>query len=170
MDISEVFARLKARMLEGMVFHDEMCRYFDFLGLCGYRELHRDHYNEETEGYVRLCEYYMHHFNKLIPHTTMERPDVIPESWHMYSMKDVDAGTKRNAVRSAFQKWVEWESATKDLYEDMCGELLNNGEIAAEKFISHYAKDVDDELAEATDTHIKLETIGYDLQFIMSEQ
>lgn len=166
MEVNEIFATLKTHMLEGMVFHDEMATYFDFLGLCKYRDMHRHHYYEETEGYCRLCEYYMHHFNKLIPHSIMERQEVIPNAWEMYTRQEVDTGTKRNAVRSAMQKWVEWETETKDLLEEMCGELLNNGEIAAEKFLSYYVKDVDDELADAIDLHIKLETIGYDLQFM----
>lgn len=157
--MEEVFAKIKARMLEGMVFHDEMSRYYDFLDMCEYRDEHRKQYAEETKGYQKLCEYYMHHYNKLIPHTPMARPDVIPESWYMYQMQDVDTSTKKNAVRSGAKKWVSWESETKDLYEDMCGELLNNGEIASAYFIMDYVKDVDCELAKATDLHIKLESL-----------
>lgn len=155
--MEEVFARLKARMLEGMVFHDEMSRYYDFLGMCDMRDKHRCHYKEETEGYIKLCEYYMHHFGKLIPHTPMNRPDVIPESWYMYSRQDVDASTKRNAVKSGAKKWIAWESETKDLYEDCCGELLNNGEIASSYFIMNYVADVDNELAGAHELLIQVE-------------
>lgn len=167
MEINDIFATLKARMLSGMVFHDEMARYFDFLGLSRYRDMHREHYQEETDGYTRLCEYYMHHFNKLIPTQPMERPDVIPDGWYMYTRQEVDTGTKRNAVKSAMQKWVDWESETKDLLENMCGELLNNGEIATEKFISQFVTDVDYELAEAKQLHIKLESIGYDITLMV---
>ena len=170
MEVSEVFSKVKARMLEGMVFHDEMSRYFDFLDLCGYRYRHRKHYEEETKGYQKLCEYYMHHFNKLIPHQPMDRPDVIPDSWYNYSQTEVDSNTKRNAIRNATRKWVEWETDTKNIYENMCGELLNEGEIASYEFLSRFVKDVDEELKEAIHHHISLETIGYDLSFILSEQ
>ena len=149
--MEEIFAKLKAHMLEGMVFHDEMSRYYDFLSLCDYRDEHKKRYEEETKGYQRLCEYYMHHYNKLLPNLPMNRPDEIPDSWYMYKRQDVDTNTRKNAVRSGMQKWVEWESETKDLYEEMCGELLNNGEIASACFISKYITDVDHELAEATD-------------------
>ena len=148
--MEEVFARLKARMLEGMVFHDEMARYYDFLNMCEFRDEHRKHYAEETEGYQKLCDYYMHHFNKLLPNLPMSRPEVIPDSWRMYTRQDVDEGTRTNAKRDGIRKWIEWETETKDLYEDMCGELLNNGEIAAAIFVGKFVKDVDCELAEAT--------------------
>lgn len=167
---NEIFSTMKARMLEGMVFHDEMSRYFDFLNLPGYRYRHRKHYEEETKGYQKLCEYYMNHFNKLIPTNPMDRPDIIPDSWYKYARTDVDAGTKRSAVKTAVEKWVEWETETKNIFEEMCGELLNNGEIASYEFLSRYVKDVDEELKEAYSHHIALETIGYDLSFILCEQ
>ena len=156
--MEDVFARLKARMLEGMVFHDEMSRYYDFLGMSDMREKHRCHYADETEGYIKLCEYYIYHFGKLIPQTPMNRPDVIPDSWYMYSRQDVDASTRRNAMRSGAKMWVAWESETKDLYEDCCGELLNNGEIASAYWLMDYIKDVDDELAGAHELLISVES------------
>ena len=148
--MEEIFAKIKAHMLEGMVFHDEMARYYDFLGLDAHRDNHRKHYEEETKGYQKLCGYYMHHHNKLLPNYPMNRPDVIPESWFMYKRQDVDINTKKNALRSGIKKWVDWETETKDFYEEMCGELLNEGEIASAHFIMKYVKDVDCELAEAT--------------------
>lgn len=157
--MEEIFARLKARMLEGMVFHDEMVRYYDFLNMSEYRDEHREHYDEETCNYRDLCGYYMHTCNKLLPNLPMNRPDVIPDSWYKYKRQDVDTNTKKIAIRNGVQKWVEWETETKDLYEDMCGELLNNGEIAAAHFVSRFVKDVDYELKEATDLHIRLESL-----------
>lgn len=163
MDIQDIFARIKARMLEGMVFHDEMARYYDFLGMCGMRDCHRDRYHDETDGYIELCEYYMHTHNKLIPTIPMQRPDVIPESWYMYMRQDVDNGTKKSSYKNAMKKWVDWETGTHDLLEDMCGELLNSGEIADAIYIARYIKDVSEELKEATDKHIRLESNGYEL-------
>ena len=57
MTVEEIFSRMKAHALEGMVFHDEMARYFDFLNLCGYRECHKCHYEDETEGYYVLYNF-----------------------------------------------------------------------------------------------------------------
>lgn len=170
MTVEEIFSRMKAHALEGMVFHDEMARYFDFLNLCGYRECHKMHYEDETEGYRKLCEYYMNHFNRLLPNAPMERPNVIPESWLGYTRQDVDAGTKTSAVKTAIKRWVEWERETKDLYESMYAELLNENEIAAASFVLEYVKDVDRELKDAEKMHIDLESVGYDIGFILSNQ
>lgn len=156
MEVSEIFARLKAHALEGMVFHDCMVRYFDFLALDEHKERHLKQYEEETKCYQMLCDYYMNHYNEFIPEQPMERPDVIPESWYRYSRMDVDSGTRNNAIRVASGKWVDWERETKTLYEEMCKELIEQGEIASAMFVSHLVKDVSRELAEAEKKHIDL--------------
>ena len=157
MEVSEIFARMKAHALEGMVFHDEMVRYFSFLNLKSYAELHKEHYEEETKGYQKLCDYYINHYNELIPEQPMNRPDVIPESWYRYRRQDVDTGTRNNAIRVAHGKWVDWERETKSLYEEMCHELMEKGEVAASMFVSCYVTNVDEELAEAERRHIDLD-------------
>ena len=157
MDVSEIFARLKQHALEGMVFHDEMVRYYDFLNLETHRKRHLRQYEEETRGYRRLCDYYMSRYNQLIPEKPMNRPDVIPESWYRYSRPDVDANTRNNAIRVASGKWVDWERETKTLYEEMYQELMNIGEIASAMFVSCMIRDVDEEHAEAVRKHIDLD-------------
>ena len=52
----------------------------------------------------------------------------------------------------------------------MYAELLNENEIAAANFVCGYVQDVDDELKEAEKVHINLETVGYDIGYILSNQ
>ena len=170
MTTAEIFAKLKAHALEGLVFHDEMARYYDFLALDGYKECHEYHYAEESNAYRKLCSYYMNHYHRFIPTLPMERPDVIPQSWYNYSRQDVDAGTKASSVKTGAGKWVEWEKKTKQIYEEMYEELVSLDEIAAADFIMCFIRDVDNELKYATTKHLALEAAGYDIHFILSEQ
>lgn len=149
MEVSEIFARLKAHMLEGMVFHDEMARYYGFLNCGRWKSEHEWRYAEETEGYRDLCEYYMTTYNMLIPVEPMNRPDVIPDSWYRYMRQDVDVNTRKNGMEIGIRKWVEWERETKNLYQEMWKELVDIGEIAAAQFISRYIRAVDKELKNA---------------------
>ena len=100
----------------------------------------------------------------------MERANVIPESWYGHKRQDVDKGTKQSAVKSAINKWVEWETKTKDLYEEMWLELINNEEVASAHFVAGFVRDVDNELKEAKKTHMNLETAGYDIGYILANQ
>lgn len=168
--VAEVFAKIKAHMLEGMVMHDEMARYYSFLNLKGYEKCHEYHYAEETKNYRNLCRYYMEHHNTFIPHLPMNQPDVIPEGWRNAKRKDVDKGTKQAGVKAGMSKWVEWEKKTKELFSDMYFSLVEIGEAAAAEEIARYVRDVDDELKCAESKHLTLESIGYDLSTIVSEQ
>lgn len=170
MIIEEIFAKLKNHMLEGMVFHDQMARYYDFLNLKGYKRCHEYHYFDETLGYRRLCRYFMNHYHMFIPFDDMDNPRVIPESWYKYTRQEVDTGTKKSAVKAGIEKWVKWEHETKDLYQKMYQELMNIGEVAAAEMLACYVKDVNCELKYAERKHIDLESVNYDLPTIVIEQ
>jgi len=170
METQEIFSQIKTHMLEGMVFHDEMMRYWDFLALKGYKAAHKHHYEEETKGYRDLCSYYIRHYNMLIQPGTMTRPDVIPDSWYKYYRQEVDASTKRTAVKNGFMKWVEWEEKTKELYEQMCKELYMQNEISAALYFSKFVNAVDEELSKAYKKQMQLDNIVYDISFILAEQ
>ena len=144
--IKDIFAKIRAHMLEGMVFHDEMMRYYDFLGLEEERDEHLEHYMEESDGYQALSRYFVNHYNMLIPQEKMKRPDVIPESWYRYTRQEVDASTRQTARHDAYRRWVEWERNTKDFYQEQYQELASMGEIAAAHFLLHFILAVDDEL------------------------
>jgi len=158
MDVSEIFAKLKSHILEGLVFHDEMVRYYGFIHCDNFKREHEERYWDESEGYRKLCDYYMNHYNSLIPTEPMERPDVIPDSWYRYTRQEVDSQTRNTAIRVGAEKWVKWEKQTKNLYQQMWSELTGIGEIAAACFLECYIRDVDCELKHAEKSHMEVET------------
>lgn len=170
MVVEDVFERLKKHMLEGMVFHDQMSRYYDFLSLKGYKRCHEYHYFGEILGYRKLCRYFMNHYHTFIPYTDMDDPKVIPENWYRYSRQEVDSSTKKAAVKSGIEKWVKWEKDTKKLYQAMYKELMALDEVAAAQLIGCYVEDVSCELKYAERKHLDLEAIDYDLPTIVFEQ
>ena len=117
-----------------------------------------------------LKKYYINHFNRLVEEKPIENPAVIPAGWYPYTRQDIDAATKRSAVKSGIEKWVAWEKDTKALYQRMYQELMNIGEVAAAKMLSKFIKNVDNELKWAQRKHIELVDADYDMSFIMGEQ
>ena len=170
MTTEEIFNKLASHMVEGIMIHDEMANAYDFLGLYGFAKCHDYHHFEETCNYRCLAHYYSIHYHKLLMIDTQSRQTLIPENWYKYSTMDVDTGTKRTAVKDLMKKWVEWERDTKKLYQQMKQELCNIGEVAAALKIDCFINDVDDELVHAEKKLIKLETIGYDINTIISWQ
>lgn len=170
MTVDEIFSKIAFHMIEGMMVHDEIANAYDFLGLYGFSKYHAYHHLEETKAYMCLQHYYSVHFHKLLNIDKIPQPDIIPQTWYKYSTNDVDTNTKRQAVQMLVRKWVEWETATKKLYEEMYSELLDLNEIAAAEEIKCYILCVVDELKHAEKKLVKLETIEYNIGTIISWQ
>ena len=166
MTVEEVFAKLNAHIIEGVMFHDQMAEYFDFLNLHGYKRMHEYHALDEFVERRSVVRYYTNHYNKLLPDAEVTDPEVLPANCRSYSRQQVDAGTKRRAIKDSFVRWRSWEAETKKLYEQSYSNLCDLGEIAAACKVRDLISDVDMELKGVDRMHIKLESIYYDLPTI----
>lgn len=171
MSVEDIFVELSEHMLKGLMFHEEMANYFAFLCLEGYSYRHEHQYEEESKSYRKITNYYITHYNQLIPKRgRLETPQLIPNTWYGHDRKDVDANIKRNAIREAFQSWVNWEKETKELYESKRTELCEMKEVSAALFIDCFIRDVDNELKDAETELLNLMAINFDMPYIMGEQ
>jgi hypothetical protein len=166
----EIASEISSHMIKGLMFHSQMADYYKFLGLSKYSECHENHYKKEDCAWRKFSNYVIEHYNKLIPEKEIESPDAIPQSWYDYSRQDVDAGTKSKAVKAGLEKWLEWETETKTLYQNMFYELLMMKEVAFAMHLKHYIKDVDCEITDVTQYQLNKSSVGYDIGVIISEQ
>ena len=163
MTVEEIFNKLATHMCEGVAYHDEMARAYDYVGFRGLYKCHVYRACDEKHSYLQLSHYYMTHYFKLLQIENVYESKLIPENWYKYTTQAVDGGTKRNTVKELMEKWVKWEESTKKLYEEMHSELNQLNECAASLFIEQYIKEVDDELEYARRKLTMLESIGYDM-------
>lgn len=170
MTVDEIFSRIAMHMVEGMMIHDQIQQGYDFLGLYGFAKCHEYHHIEETKGYECLIHYYSTHYHKLLIIENVPKPSIIPDTWYKYTTMAVDGNTKRQATQLLMKKWVEWEQETKKLYQEMYTELCSLNEIDAANKIKCYICNVSDELKHAEKKLIKLETIDYNINTIVSWQ
>ena len=170
MTTEEVFSMLDARGIKGMMFHQQMADYFDFLNLRGYKRLHEYRFLSESAELRGLHRYYINHYNRLIPQRDPGDPKAIPDSWYRYSRQDVGPADKKKFILSAFHDWVEWETETKKIYEDAWNALCSNKDYAAVNKISKCLADVDMELKKATRMCITLKDVDADLDYVLTVQ
>ena len=166
MTVEEIFTTINSHMITGIMLHDQLAEYYDFLNLHGYKRCHEFHALEEFATRRSLVRYYINHYNKLLPDAPVEDPRAIPGGWRSYERKQVDVSTKKRAIRDGMALWEEWENKTKSLYEKSYTQLCELGEIAAACKIKELVADVDQELKVATRKSIELQSIEYDLSTI----
>ena len=170
MTVDDIYSKIATHMIQGMMFHEQLANYFDFLGLKGYKKCHEYHFFEESKAYRSVCRYFINHHNKLIKTAPVDDPHTIPDSWYKYSRHSVDVNTRKNAVENAIEIWVKWETDTKILYEQSYDELLDIKEAASAFKIKELIEDVDRELEHAECKYIKLKAIDFDMSVIVPEQ
>lgn len=170
MTIDEIFTTIGRTMVEGLMFHSQLCDYFCFLGLKGYSKCQKYHYFEESCNYKKLGHYYLKHFGKIILEEGFNNPKVIPETWIKYTRADVNMQIRKSSIQNGFEKWVHWETDVKKTYESMYNELIKLNETAAALELKKYLEDVDEELAKATQKWLELKATDWDISLIMEEQ
>lgn len=163
MTTEEIFTKLISHMTEGVMYHSVMADAYNFLGLWGFAKCQTYHQFEEMQGLSCLQHYYATHYFRLISTEEFSKPEIIPITWYKYSTQSVDPSTKRSSIKDLIQKWINWEKATKKLYQEMRQELTTLNELGAAQKLDTYIKDVTKELHDVEKFAIKLETIGYDL-------
>ena len=119
MSVEEIFNKLASHMKEGVAYHDEMAKAYDFLGFWGLSKCHVYHAIEEKEGYYCLSHYYATHYFKLLQLEDIPPTKLIPDTWYKYTTHAVDNGTKKSALKELMGKWIEWEKKTKQFYSEM---------------------------------------------------
>jgi len=66
MTVEEIFNKIATHMYEGVKYHEEMAKAYDFLGFWGLYMCHIHHSLEEKNGYNCLSHYYATHYFKLL--------------------------------------------------------------------------------------------------------
>lgn len=170
MTVSEVFERLDKRLKEGMVLHDKLADYYDFLGLMGFKRMHEYRFFAEAAQMRGVNRYYINHFGRLIRETGMDLANIIPVSWYGPERREVGTSSKRSAIKTGLETWVEWERATKKLYEECYSCLCKQDEIAAACKIKELVSGVDMELKCAERLYLRMQSIDYDMPTVILMQ
>jgi len=96
--------------------------------------------------------------------------NIIPQSWYAHTRYDVDAATKRNAVRDGFAKWIEYEKDTKQFLENMSQRLEQANARDAVRKLDYLIDHVEKEIEQAEEKKMVLENSGYDMNYILQQQ
>lgn len=170
MTFEEIFSKISAHMAHGVRLHNKMAVLFGFLNLKGFQRCQEYHFLEETKMYYELQDFYLKEYDKMIEEESISEPDVIPSGWYKYKKEEVDVNNKRSAVKDIMKKWVDWEKETKLLLASSYKQLNEIDEINSAKKIACYLKEVSDELAGALEDYINLDSLGYDIVYMVDIQ
>lgn len=166
----EIFAEINERFIGAVMMHGQFADYFDFLGLKGFKRMHE--YQHIAEGLERrkVCRYFISHHNQLIDDAFDGKVNVIPDAWRTAKRLSVGKSTKQKAVEDGFVEYHNWESETKEVYEQYAHTLRENGHVADAMFVECLVEDVSEELKTVECMINDFISTGYDMVYITEIQ
>ena len=172
MTVDEIFSTIATHMLEGIMIHEQLMETYLFLGLKGYAACHEYHYLAESKERNFFLSNTIEHFGRLVE-TDIKRSqtrNLIPKSWYESTREMVDFQTRREAIAAGFDKWIDWEEETKELYSKSYKELLSLDEIQSAELIKGMCLDVEEELVYAKNERLAKASMSFDMVSIIEEQ
>lgn len=170
MGVNEIFSEISKTQVQGMMLHNDMADYYDFLDLHGFKRMHEYHFLKEAAAMRGVHRYFINHYNMLMDEPALQAEYHIPKTWHGKVRQNVDGSAKKTAIKNSIEKWADWERHVKTFYEEKYSELCSMNEIAAAMKVKSLIADVDQELKGVDRLHIELASIEYDLPYIFYMQ
>lgn len=100
----------------------------------------------------------------------MNYANVIPQNWYTHTRYDVDANTKRNAVRDGYKRWIDYEKDTKQFLTNMIQRLEQANDRQAARKVDFLIDHVEKEIETAEEKMMALENASYDMNYILQQQ
>lgn len=167
--MKEVIQKIIAHQAEGVVFHDMMIDYFDFLGLDGFMKLHEHQAVEEACEYREMKEFFIDHFQTMYAPIEMKAPSVIPNDWQKHKTTEINAASVRTLTKNAFDLYLKWEKETRELYKE-CAKALKDECIECYYKVLELLDDVEKEIRNLDDMMVDLQVSDYDAKSITKMQ
>lgn len=194
-ELQALYSELMNRMKQGVEMHEQLADYYGFLNLPGYQKCHEYQMLCELLTYRKAKDTYMKEYNQLVQPFNMmynltnmgnnsngmngnsgnmnggnNYANVIPQGWYKYTRYDVDASTKRNAVRDGFKKWIDYEKETKQFLTEMVKRLEQADDRESARKLDYLIDHVGKEIETAEEKMMALENSGYDMNYILQQQ
>lgn len=159
----EIFARISAHQVEGMMLHSDMADYFAFLGAEKMAQLHAERFCKEAKAMQKTHEYFITRYGEILRSEAVETHSRIPAAWSNVRRSEVESEARYKAIREGVQMWRAWENKTKDLYQKAYMEMQEAGEIASAMWLSKMICDADEEAVNAESILIQMGMHGGDV-------
>lgn len=165
-----LYSLMESHMVEGIMFHNDMSDYFNFIGLHGFKRIHEYQFYEENKNRRLLVRNVLDVHNVLIPHVEVETKEYIPRDWYKYTRMNIDDTIIPKLTRNAWKMYREWEEQTKEMYENIACAFMKKEMLMDYSTVMCYVKDVQGELKKIYRMCECLSNVAYDPVYIMEIQ
>lgn len=168
--VNDIFSKICERQIGGIMLHEQLADYFDFLGHSGFMQEQEYRYLVESLKLRDTRRYFIKHYNLLTNKLNVGAKGYIPSAWYGFDRREVIASAKKNAVKYCFNTWYDWELESKKIYETCYYELNELRDLSSALFVKGLVNGVNSELEEIDSVRLKLGDIEYNLSDVNMTQ
>ena len=166
----EIFSSILSKQIYGLMFHDQMASYFDFLCLNGFNRLHEYQYLDESVNYRKTQRYFINCYNEIVQSNDVKDPEAIPSEWLRHTRHEVTPAVKQRAVKEGFEEYRDWEKHVEECYSAYAKVLYERGMLNDYSFVLGLICDVSKELKKLDRLILKMSSTDYDMTYVEEMQ
>lgn len=163
MTCKEIMLAILQHQTEAFMYHDQLADYFKFLTLECLSEKHEEQAEKEFEDLRELKNCFIKEFNQL-PYYNINTTSIYPAEWANKTSFEIDELTLKELVKNTYNKYLERETNTLNLYKNYAKELKENMNYKLSKKVCKQIKNVEEEIDEIKDWILTAQKYNYDLR------
>lgn len=167
-NLYDLWGKICSHQVTGLMYHFQFADMFYFLGLDNLGKKQECHYREESEALRENHRFVLKHHSKILTQRHAEGVELIPNTWARYTATDVDKGTRKSQVMSIFERWLNWEMQTKELYTDVHTQMMEQHAIVDACRVKDLILAVDEEIKRIHCCVHKLNICEYSAEAMLS--
>ena len=149
-------------MIEGIMFHNQMIQYFEYLGLKGFSDLQKIRFEGENKDLVELQRYVIDTYGVVVGETNPDSRSYIPAEWGEELRERIDVDNRKDYVRFGIETWKYWEDKSKKVYGNAYFNLNDLRDAGGSERILKVVEGTEKELHFVYDLMCKLKGSEYD--------
>lgn len=163
MSEKDIFADVLRNILEGLMFHNQMIMYFDYMGLTGLADLQRCRFRDENKEMMHLQRYFVECYGTVPNEANVEARNYIPMEWQSDDRALLRAEQKRDFVKFGIETWKDWEDKSKARYSKAYFDLSDVQDAGGTERLGLLVQSVEQELRYVSGLMDRLRGCDYDM-------
>jgi len=170
-EVHEIMNCIYKHKMDGVIFHQSMADFYDFMRLIGFKDWQHHQFEEELGELEDMQTKYISMTHMLLSaEGEVFKNEVIPETWYEQSNMGIDAEEIKKQVKGSLHLYMDWEEKTKALYLEKHNKLIELKEYHAASAVREMAEDVAAEIEFLEEVIMELESVVYSPEYIHSMQ
>ena len=166
MTAADMIGTVCDRLVGGTMFHLEHADLCEWIGVPWLYALHREGYEHDSACLRRMRRACVRHLGTFATEGRQERSHML-DAYRQAKRWETKLDVRTTALSDAMYDWVDWEDGTVTILTSASKRLSDAGYLLLSDKVRDMAEDTSRELAEARELLMQMESVDWDMGYIL---